>query len=289
MATLKDIRKRIVSVQNTQQITKAMKMVAASKLRKAQSDVEAARPYSEKLAALIGRLEADLGKINPAFSERGSKGKAVVLAINSDRGLCGGLNNNLNKKIAGKIGELGRAYEAVELAVVGRKAADFFRRSGLKFSRQYSDKRDFEYKQIVPALAEVLLEEYLEGKFDAVYLAFNRFRSVISQEATFKRLLPLESADRETGENENGVHYLFEPSVSEILEDLMKKSIVNQAFTAFLDNLASEQGARMAAMDAATNNAGEVIAGLTLQYNRARQAAITKELIEIISGAETIG
>jgi F-type H+-transporting ATPase subunit gamma len=292
MPSLKAIKKRITSVKNTRQITKAMKMVSAAKLRRAQEAVVAARPYANKLqqvlASLARREDQDA---HPLLAQR-DKGKALVVLVTSDRGLCGGFNSNVSKTVERYIRANADGFEQLDLLLIGRKGNDYLkRRPGMTIFKVYENLLGTGQVSYAPAalIGKELIELFDAGQYDAVFLAYNAFRSAISQEPQIVQLLPIEAGgEEEAASNESLVDYLYEPSASAVLDQLLPKYVEVQIFRAFLESVASEHGARMSAMDSASKNASEMIGKLTLQYNRARQAAITKELMEIISGAESV-
>uniref|UniRef100_A0A831XFD2 ATP synthase gamma chain n=1 Tax=Geobacter metallireducens TaxID=28232 RepID=A0A831XFD2_GEOME len=285
MASLKSIKKRIVSVKNTRQITKAMKMVSAAKLRRAQENVVAARPYAKKLAEVLGRLaKSQGGSENPLLQKRVSQ-KALLVVVTSDRGLCGGFNANICKAAERFIREKKGEFAEISVTTVGRKGYEFLK-NRQKIHKHYGNVLSNLSYPTAALLAQELVEGYLAEEYDEVYLLFNAFRSVMSQDITLQQLLPI--VPEETDEEEHAPEYIYEPSKGELLSELLPKHIEVQLFKALLESVASEHGARMTAMDSASKNATEMIGKLTLQYNRARQAAITTELMEIISGAESI-
>jgi len=288
MPSLKDIKKRIGSVKNTQQITKAMKMVSAAKLRRAQDAVTAARPYADKmvevLCSLALREDADS---HPLLAERGKK-KALVVLITGDRGLCGGFNTNISKAAERTIRENSHGYDEYELLIVGRKGNDYLKRRGVKILKVHehlvgSGQVTYPTGAL---LGQEVIDLYLKGEYDAAFLVYNAFQSAMTQVQTVTQLLPI--VPKQVEEGSHVAEYLYEPNAAQVLEQLLPKHIEVQMFRAMLESAASEHGARMTAMDSASKNASEMIGKLTLQYNRARQAAITKELMEIISGAESI-
>lgn len=286
MASLKSIKKRIVSVKNTRQITKAMKMVSAAKLRRAQEAVVAARPYAGKLAEVLQSLAGNLeGDLHPLLEKRDAK-KLLLVVVTSDRGLCGGFNTNLCKAAERFIKEKKGDYEQISLMTVGRKGYEALK-------NRHSVTKNFPNVLAKPSyataamLAGEVIDGYLAEEFDQVILLFNAFRTVMSQDITFQQLLPVVPEEK-TVADEAPVEYIYEPSVAELLAEILPKNIEVQIFKAMLESVAAEHGARMTAMDSASKNANEMIGKLTLQYNRARQAAITTELMEIISGAESI-
>ncbi|MDG5468352.1 ATP synthase F1 subunit gamma [Deltaproteobacteria bacterium IMCC39524] len=289
MASLKDIKKRIGTVKNTQQITKAMKMVSAAKLRRAQEAVVAARPYADKMADVLSSLalreDADS---HPLLAERG-KGKALVVLITGDRGLCGGFNTNISKAAERFIREKGEGFESYELLIVGRKGNDYLkRRAGMEITKVHENLVGTGQVSYPTGalLGQEVIELYRSGDYDSVFLIYNAFQSAMTQVQTVTQLLPI--VPKVVDEGAQVTEYIYEPNANEVLEEILPKHIEVQIFRSLLESAASEHGARMTAMDSASKNASEMIGKLTLQYNRARQAAITKELLEIISGAESI-
>jgi|SRR5450631_3576705 len=286
MASLKSIKKRIVSVKNTRQITKAMKMVSAAKLRRAQENVVAARPYANKLSQVLQSLTANLeGDLHPLLEQREAK-KLLLIVVTSDRGLCGGFNSNLCKAAERFIKENQVVYEQISMMTVGRKGFEFLknRHTIHKNFPNVSSKPNY---QIAAMIAHEVIDGFLLGDYDRVELLYNSFRTVMSQDITFQPLLPVTPIEKDIVADAP-VEYIYEPSVGELLADILPKNIEVQIFKSLLESLAGEHGARMTAMDSASKNANEMIGKLTLQYNRARQAAITTELMEIISGSESI-
>ena len=290
MATLKDIQLRMNSIKNTMQITKAMKMVAASKMRKAEESITNSRPYSEKLSAIISNLSDGVdSSAHPLLMKR-EGGKAVVLLISTDRGLCGGLNVNLCKQLNSFIPDQSNNFEVVELVTFGKKGTEYFKNRDGNIVESFRDLKDKEMADALQKTIRDLTEKYIAGEFNHLFLAYNRFNNVVSQTPLIKQVLPIEPPKTEDSESgsEAGTQFIFEPSSIGILDTILPQYVENQAFTALLDNNASEHAARMTAMDSATNNASDMLGKLQIQYNRARQAAITSELIEIISGAEAV-
>ena len=287
MPSLKDIKKRIGSVKNTSQITKAMKMVSAAKLRKAQDAVVAARPYADKVQEVISNLA--LREDAEAHSLLGKRGKnrALVVLMTADRGLCGGFNSNISKAAENLVRENAEGYEAVDLMIIGRKGKELLKR---KLSDNIVKVHENLTGNINYATAQLIGQEVVAGfeaeTYDAVYLMYNAFQSAMTQIITTDQLLPVVPA--EADESAQVTDYLYEPNQGEVLGQLLPKYVEVKIFRGLLESVASEHGARMSAMDSASKNASEMIDKLTLQYNRARQAAITKELMEIISGAESI-
>jgi F-type H+-transporting ATPase subunit gamma len=291
MPNLIDIRRRIRSVKSTQQITKAMKMVAASKLRRSQERVVAARPYAgtleATLASVAGRLPArpDGAPAHPLLAQREEK-RVVLVVVTGDKGLCGAFNTNVNRAAGAFLREKAAAGVEVSLVTLGRKATDFWKRRTVPLleARPGLFQR-FDYATAAE-IARSLAARFTGGEVDAVYAVYNEFKSVISQVVTRRPLLPIRLA--ELGGDAGGTDYLFEPGPDVILGRLLPRHVEFQVFRVLLESNAAENAARMTAMEAATKNAGEMIGSLTLIYNRARQAKITKELIEIVSGAEAL-
>lgn len=280
MAGVRDIRRRIRSVRNMQQITKAMKMVSASKLRKAQTKLIAARPYARQLQGVLERLaQAPVDAIHPLLKKRPVQ-KVVYVLITSDRGLCGGYNANLIRKTSGLIAE---TQQEVKMVAVGRKGRDFFRRGKIEFLAEFIGLGDNPSYNQAKQIAQEVVRLYEQGEADEVYLLYTEFVTAITQRPSQIKLLPIEQP-----EGKRGKQYIFEPSPEEILTSLLPKHIETQIFRAILEGKASEQGARMAAMSSATDNAKDMIDRLSLAMNRARQAAITTEISEIVSGAAAL-
>jgi F-type H+-transporting ATPase subunit gamma len=293
MPSLKDLRNRIRSVRSTQKITSAMKVVAASRLRRAVEQVEAARPYGQRmervLASLAGRM-ASLPGAPPLLVGTGRDETHLLVVATSDRGLAGGFNSTILRETRRRIRELLPAGKTVLVLTVGRKGRDGLRRD---YGRLIRDSlTDIGRRQVsfneARDIAERILALYQAGQFDVATIVYNRFRSAMTQVVTGQQLIPFQAATAREEVVPGGAIYEFEPSEEEILAELLPKNLAVQIYTALLENAASEQGARMTAMDNATRNAGQMIDRLTLNYNRTRQAAITKELIEIISGAEAL-
>jgi F-type H+-transporting ATPase subunit gamma len=287
MASLRDIRRKIVSIKKTQQITKAMKMVAAAKLRRAQERVIAARPYSRKMLLVIASLASRVERIqHPLLAKREPK-KVKLLVLTSDRGLCGAYNTNILRKAVEAVREFQAQGKEVRVNVVGRKGRDFFRkRSSYSMGQTWSDLGMIDYEKAAD-VGKNIVEKFAAGETDEVYLLYNEFKSVMQQNVTLEKLLPVEppaEADPFTA----AVDYLYEPSAVAILTSILPKHIEVQVYRALLESQASEMGARMTAMDSATRNAKDLIGRLTLKFNKTRQAAITKEISEIVGGAEAL-
>jgi len=290
MPSLRDIKRRIKSVKNTQQITKAMKMVSAAKLKKAQDEITAARPYAEKMISLINSLvKKTSSDSHPLLSGTGGPKVGVVL-ITSDRGLCGSFNAVLFRTMERFLRE--QSASEVSVYLLGKRSIEYFKRRdlGVINSRPLGSARP-SYGD-ASEIARELIDLYLGEKLDEVHIIYSQFKSALTQVPVAQRLLPLGEAESEEGEAEEAaepeVEILYEPSVDAVLETLLPKYVEVQVFRALLESAASEHGARMTSMDSASKNASEMIGGLTLKYNRLRQAAITKELMEIISGAESL-
>ncbi len=297
MPSLKDMRARMNSVRQTRKITSAMKLVAASKLRRAQEQAEASRPFAERMTAMLQNLAAGVAGLPdapPLLAGTGKDEVHLLIVATADRGLCGGFNSSIVRGARRRIQELLGQGKQVKLIVVGKKARDMLRRDQRERMVEFFDgivsKRRIEYVD-AQRITERVLELYAAGEFDVCTLVYNKFKSAVSQILTFQQLVPVQAAAVPEGAaevSEGGALYEFEPDEERILSELLPRNLAVQVFGALLENAASEQGARMAAMDAATRNAGEMINKLTLSYNRQRQAQITKELMEIISGAEAV-
>ena len=285
MATLKDIKKRIGSLKNTGQITKAMKMVSAAKLRRAQEAIVAARPYAEKMQEVLSSLASGAdATANPLLEVRDSKKVGVVL-FTSGRGLCGGFNSNLIKK-AEKFIAAELPGKEVLMSFYGKKGQEHFKRRGVDAAGDYKIETGQQGYDIATDISSDLIKAYEEGEIDEVYLVYGQFQSALTQIPSVEKLLPI--VPEESAEVAEAVDFLFEPDADAILADLLPKYIISQVYKAVLETAASEHGARMAAMDSASKNASEMIDKLTVQYNRARQATITTELMDIINGAEAV-
>jgi F-type H+-transporting ATPase subunit gamma len=294
MASLKDMRNRIASVKATRKITKAMQMVAAAKLRRAQEAAQAARPYAERMATVLGSLAskvADREGASPLLVGNGKDQVHLLIVMTAERGLCGGFNSNIAKLARSDAQQLLAAGKTVKIMTVGRKGADNLRRD---LGKNIVERKDFQgIRQLnfghAEGVANKVLEMFEAGEFDVATLYFSEFRSVIAQKPTALQLIPakVEDASGDAAKGATAIHE-HEPSEEEVLGFLLSRNISTQIFRGLLENAASEQGARMSAMDNATRNAGDMINKLTIKYNRQRQANITKELIEIISGAEAL-
>ncbi len=291
MASLDDLKKRIASVKSTQKITKAMKMVAAAKLRRAQESAEKGRPYSEKMNNIILNLSSGISDKENApklLSGSGNDKVHLCVVMTSDRGLCGGFNSNIIKKAKSYFAKLSEDGKELKIITVGSKGND-------QLKRAYGDKiiANISFKESKHAnyfdadkVGKMVIEKFGAEEFDVCTIFYNQFKNVITQIPQAQQIIPLNVENSEEDKSEDS--YEFEPDEDEILSNLLPKNISTQIFKAMLENSASEQGSRMSAMDNATRNAGEMVDKLTIEYNRSRQAAITKELIEIISGAESL-
>ncbi len=289
MASLLDMRRRIKSVKNTQQITKAMKMVAAAKLKRATDRVTAARPFAQKMSQVLGNLSANVGDdfTSPLLAERGDE-KYLIVLVSADKGLCGGFNTNLMKATQNFLKT--NAGKSAEMISVGRKGRDFFKRRQMLLLEEYVGLTGS--GQVVHSdsveIAQKIIKIFVEDEsIDKVFLVFTEFKTVLSQEIKAEQLLPIPRTQIDEAETQNAAQaeYIYEQPAAEIFGKLLPKQVETQIYRAMLESVASEQGARMTAMDSASKNAGELIDSLTLNMNRIRQAAITKEIIEVVSGA----
>ena len=289
MAAGKEIRGKIKSVENTKKITKAMEMVAASKMRKAQDRMRAARPYAEK----VGNIAANLSKANPEYrhpfmvSNPDAKTAGFVV-VTTDKGLCGGLNTNLLRAATAKLKELESAGQKAEVVAIGNKGLGFMNRIGAKVVAHATQLGDAPQLEKLVGPVKTLLDAYAEGKLSAVYLCYTRFVNTMKQEPVVQQLLPLTAESLETDAAGHAWDYLYEPDAPTVINELLVRYTEALVYQAVAENMASEQSARMVAMKAATDNAGTLIGELKLVYNKTRQAAITKELSEIVSGAAAI-
>jgi F-type H+-transporting ATPase subunit gamma len=291
MASLDDLKKRIASVKSTQKITKAMKMVAAAKLRKAQESAERGRPYSEKMNNVILNLSNGISDKENAPKLLSGTGKDKVhlcVVMTSDRGLCGGFNSNIIKKAKLFFSKLAQEGKELKIITVGSKGNDQLKRI---YGKQIIEKLSFKNSKNVnyadaEKVSKIIIDKFEKEEFDICTIFYNQFKNVITQIPQAQQIIPLKTDNEAAAKSDDS--YEFEPDEDEILSNLLPKNISTQIFKAMLENSASEQGSRMSAMDNATRNAGEMVDKLTIEYNRSRQAAITKELIEIISGAESL-
>ena len=281
MANTIDIRRRIRSVKNTQQITKAMKMVAAAKLRRAQERMFAARPYAAALREVLSSIATRVEEFeHPLLRAHEPERNVLLVVVTADKGLAGAFNSNVIRAATNAIRE--KNWQSMQIVPIGRKANDFFKRRTIPIRREAVHTIQALSLKTAQEIAKVLIDDFITEKVDAVYVVYNEFKSIIAQRVRLERLLPIERAWDEVGTE---VDYLYEPAPHVILSELLPKHIEFQLYRILLESAAAEQGARMTAMEAATKNASDMIAHLTLTYNRIRQASITKEIIEIVSGA----
>ena len=291
MASLDDLKKRISSVKSTQKITKAMKMVAAAKLRRAQESAEKGRPYSDKMNNIILNLSNGISDIENApklLSGTGEDKVHLCIVMTSDRGLCGGFNTNIIKKAKQYFQKVLDEGKTLKIITVGTKGYDQLKRiygDNIVERISFKDSKNVNYFD-ADKVGKIVIEKFEKKEFDVCTIFYNQFKNVITQIPQEQQIIPLKTSEKD--ENSSEDNYEFEPEEDEILSNLLPKNISTQIFKAMLENSASEQGSRMSAMDNATRNAGEMVDKLTIEYNRSRQAAITKELIEIISGAESL-
>jgi F-type H+-transporting ATPase subunit gamma len=291
MAAGKEIRGKIKSVENTKKITKAMEMVAASKMRKAQERMRAARPYSEK----IRNITANLAAANPEYTHafmahaRDAQAKAVgFIVVTTDKGLCGGMNTNVLRQVTQKTRELDAAGKRIEVVAIGNKGLGFLNRIGAKVVSSVTQIGDTPHLDKLIGPLKVMLDAYQDGHLDAVYLCYTKFINTMKQEPMIEQLLPLPVAQLEADKASHAWDYLYEPDAATVIDDLLVRYVEALIYQAVAENLASEQSARMVAMKSASDNAGNVIGELKLVYNKTRQAAITKELSEIVAGAAAV-
>ena len=288
MAAGKEIRGKIKSVENTKKITKAMEMVAASKMRKAQERMRAARPYSEKIRSIA----AHLGQANPEyvhpFMQVNDAKAAGVIVVTTDKGLCGGMNTNVLRVVTTKLRELQTAGMSVDAVAIGNKGLGFLNRVGARVVAHVTGLGDTPHLDKLVGPVKVLLDAYAEGKISAVYLSYTKFINTMKQESVLEQLLPLASETLQPGQNAGSWDYIYEPDPQSVIDELLVRYVESLIYQSVAENMASEQSARMVAMKAATDNAGSVIGELKLIYNKTRQAAITKELSEIVSGAAAV-
>ncbi|MBK5206070.1 MAG: F0F1 ATP synthase subunit gamma [Polaromonas sp.] len=288
MAVGKEIRGKIKSVENTRKITKAMEMVAASKMRKAQERMRAARPYSDK----IRNITANLSQANPeythAFMESNDAKSTGFIVVSTDKGLCGGLNTNVLRMLTARLKDLQAAGHDAQAVAIGNKGLGFLNRVGVKVVSHATHLGDKPHLDTLIGPVKVLLDAYSEGKINAVYLCYTKFINTMKQEPMVEQLLPLTSDHLQADKDQHGWDYIYEPDAQTVIDDLMVRYVEALVFQAVAENMASEQSARMVAMKSATDNAGSVIDELKLIYNKTRQAAITKELSEIVAGAAAV-
>ncbi len=288
MANLKEIRIRIASVNSTMQITSAMKMVSAAKLKRAQDAVTRMRPYSEKLQEILSNVSSTLDASEGVYSRESDVKNVLVVAITSNRGLCGGFNNNVLKELRNSL-RTQYAGANVKVLSLGKKAADVYRKTNMHYTDGFGetpytifDKLTFEN---VSKIANEIMNQFAKGKFDKVVIAYNSFKNAAMQQVKLEQYLPVVQTG---GASASKVEYIYEPTKEQILEDLIPRSLKIQLFKALLDSNAAEHGARMTAMHKATDNAGALVKELKINYNKARQAAITNEILEIVAGADAL-
>ena len=294
MAAGKEIRGKIKSVENTKKITKAMEMVAASKMRKAQERMRSARPYADK----IRNIAANLAQANPEYTHpfmavsSGAAKAAGFVVVTTDKGLCGGLNTNVLRAVTGKLKELEGQGVKAEAVAIGNKGLGFLNRIGAKVVSHATQLGDTPHLEKLIGPVKVLLDQYAEGKLSAVYISYTKFINTMRQEPVVEQLLPLSAAkmeaERKAAGGEHGWDYIYEPDAQTVIDELLLRYVEALVYQAVAENMASEQSARMVAMKAATDNAGSLIGELKLVYNKTRQAAITKELSEIVAGAAAV-
>ena len=281
MPSLLDIRRRIRSVKNTQQLTKALKTVSAAKLRRAQDRVFSARPYANQLKMVLGNLAGHIENVTHPLLEVRPENRILLIVVTGDRGLCGAFNANVIKAAQHFVRD--HSNETISLCLIGRKARDFFKRRGLPIHSTFTDifsKLDYGHGK---EISENIIEAYTKAEFDAVYVVYNEFKSVIQQRLVVEKVLPFNTGELQGAPST--IDYIYEQPPQEIFDRLLPRYVKTQIFRSLLESAAAEHGARMAAMDTATRNAGEMIDMLTLNMNRVRQAAITREIIEVVSGA----
>lgn len=290
MASLKDIRLRIDSTKNTQQITKAMKLVSAAKLRKAQHNITNMRPYAVTLKQVLANITATQKVTHPLMEKKDQVKNVLLVVLTSDRGLCGSFNSSINKFSDKYFSDNKSKYEKIDFIFIGKRGLDYFARKNIKGIESFLKlDKDISYG-FAKSIAEKLIQHYLDGSYDEIRLVYNEFKSAISQKVVCETLLPVqvEKSSFETSENQFSKDIIFDPSAEAIVEALLKKTFNLQVYRAMSESVASEHGARMTAMENASNNAKEMINKLTLTYNKLRQEKITTELVEIVSGAEAL-
>jgi F-type H+-transporting ATPase subunit gamma len=293
MASLDDLKKRITSVKSTQKITKAMKMVAAAKLRRAQENAEKGRPYSEKMNNIILNLSLGVSDVENApklLAGTGQDKTHLCIVLTSDRGLCGGFNTNIIKKAKAYFNKITTEGKNLKIITVGSKGYDQLKRvykDNIINKISFKESKNINYSD-AEKVGEIIINSFENKEFDICTIFYNQFKNVITQIPQEQQIIPLKNSKKNDVDKFSKSNYEFEPEEDEILSNLLPKNISTQIFKAMLENSASEQGSRMSAMDNATRNAGDMVDKLTIEYNRSRQAAITKELIEIISGAESL-
>ena len=288
MAAGKEIRGKIKSVENTKKITKAMEMVAASKMRKAQDRMRAARPYAEKVRQIAGNLSRANPEYTHPFMEKNEGKVAGFIVVTTDKGLCGGLNTNVLRAVTNRFKDVQTEGQGIEVVAIGNKGLGFLNRVGAKVVSHVTGLGDTPHLDKLIGPVKVLLDAYNEGRVNAVYLSYTRFINTMKQEAVVEQLLPLTAEDLQAEKSGHDWDYIYEPDAPSVIDELLVRYIEAQVYQAVAENMASEQSARMVAMKAATDNAGNVINELKLVYNKTRQAGITKELSEIVAGAAAV-
>ncbi|MEB1530771.1 F0F1 ATP synthase subunit gamma [Xanthomonas sp. WHRI 7945] len=287
MAGGREIKTKIKSVQNTRKVTRALEMVSASKIRKAQDRMKTSRPYAQAMKQVIGHLaQASTDYTHPFLVQRDTVKRVGYIVISSDRGLAGGLNNNLFRKMLGEVRQWQDKGAGIDVVTVGQKASVFFRRLKVEMVGSVSHLGDVPQLEQLIGVIKVMLDAFTEGKVDRVYLVYNRFVNTMTQKASFDQLLPLPAAESQVAHHD--WDYLYEPDAATVLEHVMTRYIESLVYQAVLENVASEHAARMVAMKAASDNANKLISTLQLIYNKARQAAITQEISEIVGGAAAV-
>ena len=289
MAAGKEIRGKIKSVENTKKITKAMEMVAASKMRKAQDRMRSARPYSEKVRQIVGNLSKANPEYTHPFMERNDAKTAGFVVVTTDKGLCGGLNTNVLRAVTNQLKELQGQGQGAEVVAIGNKGLGFMNRVGAKVVSHVTGLGDTPHLDKLIGPVKVLLDAYTEGRISAVHVCYTKFINTMKQESVIEQLLPLSAQSlQDNSDKGHDWDYIYEPDAPAVIDDLLLRYVEAQVYQAVAENMASEQSARMVAMKAATDNAGNVISELKLVYNKTRQAGITKELSEIVAGAAAV-
>jgi F-type H+-transporting ATPase subunit gamma len=288
MAAGKEIRGKIKSVENTKKITKAMEMVAASKMRKAQERMRAARPYAEKVRQITGNLSRANPEYTHPFMQTNDAKTTGFVVITTDKGLCGGMNTNILRALTSQLKDLQAKGTGVETVAIGNKGLGFLNRINAKVVSSATGLGDTPHLEKLIGPVKALLDAYTEGRINAVYVCYTKFINTMKQEAVIEQLLPLSAETMQDGAKGRDWDYVYEPDAAAVIDELLLRYVEAQVFQAVAENMASEQSARMVAMKAATDNAGEVIGELKLVYNKTRQAAITKELSEIVAGAAAV-
>jgi F-type H+-transporting ATPase subunit gamma len=288
MAAGKEIRGKIKSVENTKKITKAMEMVAASKMRKAQDRMRSARPYAEKVRQIAGNLSRANPEYTHAFMQTNDAKTAGFVVVTTDKGLCGGLNTNVLRAVTSQLKELQGKGVGVEAVAIGNKGLGFLNRINAKVVSSATGLGDTPHMEKLIGPVKVLLDAYTQGRVNAVYLCYTKFINTMKQESVIEQLLPLNAGELQENAGGRDWDYIYEPDAAAVIDELLLRYVEAQVYQAVAENMASEQSARMVAMKAATDNAGSVIGELKLVYNKTRQAAITKELSEIVAGAAAV-